>query len=42
MQYKCLKPITLYQVGSFLNKPINKTLAGLEWFLFKKGVCNYI
>ena len=39
MQFKCLKPITLYKYGSFLTSPYSKTKAGLEWFLLKQGIC---
>ncbi len=39
MQYKCLQPISLYKYGSFRNHPIHQSKAGLEWFLFKSGVC---
>lgn len=39
MQYKCKKPITLYQYGSFTQKPIKKASAGIEWFLFNTGIC---
>ncbi len=34
VQYECTKPVTLY--SSF--NPINMTLIGLQWFLFKSGI----
>ncbi len=34
VQYECTKPVTLY--SSF--NPINMTLIGLRWFLFKSGI----
>lgn len=27
------------QYGSFTTNPINKAKAGIDWFLFKKGIC---
>ena len=35
VQLACTQPITLHSV----NNPINRVRAGIEWFLFKSGLC---
>ena len=38
VQYKCKQPVTLHKYST--NYPWNRIPAGIQWFLFKKGVCS--